>query len=161
MLIGLNVLTAEDSSMHPDSVEEVMYLIVAASLLTLIEVRLERGRLTLSALANGAAAVLLNPLNATLVGLATGFVMIRRPRWQLLANPLMTATAIATAATTNTLLDNANLATWVQRLAVLLVVSAASLGLVALGLSHQLSPGWITAWVLALNNRSCPRTGAH
>ena len=121
--------------MHPDSVEEVMYLIVAASLLTLIEVRLERGRLTLSALANGAAAVLLNPLNATLVGLATGFVMIRRPRWQLLANPLMTATAIATAATTNTLLDNANLATWVQRLAVLLVVSAASLGLVALGLS--------------------------
>jgi len=135
VLIGLNVLTAEDSSMHPDSVEEVMYLIVAASLLTLIEVRLERGRLTLSALANGAAAVLLNPLNATLVGLATGFVMIRRPRWQLLANPLMTATAIATAATTNTLLDNANLATWVQRLAVLLVVSAASLGLVALGLS--------------------------
>ena len=59
VLIGLNVLTAEDSSMHPDSVEEVMYLIVAASLLTLIEVRLERGRLTLSALANGAAAVVL------------------------------------------------------------------------------------------------------
>ncbi len=40
VLIGLDVLTAEDSSMHPDSVEEVMYLIVAASLLTLIEVRL-------------------------------------------------------------------------------------------------------------------------
>ena len=135
VLVGLNVLTAEDSSLHRDSVEEVMYLIVAAGLLTLIEVRLERGRLTLSALANGAAAVLLNPLNATLVGLATGFVMIRRPRWQLLANPLMTATAIATAATTNTLLDNANLSPLVQRLAVLLVVSAASLGLVALGLS--------------------------
>jgi len=104
LVLGLNILMAPYTAHHADRVFPVVYLIVGTALLASVEVRLERGRLTLSALAMGAAAVLLNPLNATLVGLGTGIAMFRRPRWQLLANACMSASLTCVASVTSVLI---------------------------------------------------------
>ena len=133
----LNLLTRSYTATHPDRVTEVVYLIIAASGLAFVEVRLERGRLTLSALANGPAAVLLNPLDATLVGLATGFAMVRRPRWTVIANAVMTAAVTVAGSSFASLLHESTRTSLLARLAVLLVVFVASLVLVAGGLSMR------------------------
>jgi len=119
---------------HQNSVIEVIYFVGAATCLAFIEVRLERGRLSLSALANGPAAVLLNPLNATLVGLATGFAMARRPRWTLIANAAMTASITVIGAAIGAFLQSST-GSLAARLATVLAVSGASLVIVSLGLS--------------------------
>lgn len=134
-LVVLNKVLWRYTTTRPDNLIEVVYFIFAAAGLTFVGVRLERGRLTLSALANWAAAILLNPLDATLVGLATGIALARRPRWQLLANPLMSAATLAVAAGAGLLIRGSTQLTIATRLAVLLVVASASLVLVALGLS--------------------------
>lgn len=131
----LNLLTAGYSGSHEDSVIEVAYFIIAAFALTFVRVRLERGTLTLSALSAGTAAVLLNPMNATLVGLATGFAMARRQRWQLVANPVMSATLTVTAATVASVLRGSTSLPLSGRLIVLLVADIAGIALVAVGLS--------------------------
>ena len=135
LISWLNVLTAGYTATHPDPVIEVLYLLAAATSLAFVEVRLERGRLTLSALAYGPAAVLLNPINATLVGLATGFAMVRRPRWPILANAIMTATITVAGSTFGILVRTATHGSAVGRVITIIVVYAASLSLVALGLS--------------------------
>ena len=155
----LNLLTRSYTATHPDRVTEVVYLIIAASGLAFVEVRLERGRLTLSALANGPAAVLLNPLDATLVGLATGFAMVRRPRWTVIANAVMTAAVTVAGSSFASLLHESTRTSLLARLAVLLVVFVASLVLVAGGLSmrtgesvqsiarHNFTPPFFLAYV--------------
>jgi hypothetical protein len=77
---------------------EVLYLIIASLGLSFAEVRLDRGRLTLSGLALGAAAILLNPLNATLAGAAIAIGMGRRGAWPILANGLTMAASTCAAA---------------------------------------------------------------
>src|SRR6266508_809384 len=133
-LLVLNVLTGGHTASHPNSVAQVAYLIVATMVLSWIEVRLERGRLTLSALAMGTAAVLLNPLNASLVGLATGVAMFRRPPWQIIANALMAATVTGLAASAASSIDGVVQTSVLSRILVLLVFDLASLGVVAVGL---------------------------
>jgi signal transduction histidine kinase len=130
----LNVFTVGRTAGHPNSVAQVAYLMVAAMVLSWIEVRLERGRLTLSALAMGTAAVLLNPLNASLVGLATGVAMFRRSQWQIIANALMSATITGLAASAASSIDGVVQTSVLSRILVLLVFDLASLGLVAVGL---------------------------
>jgi len=133
----LNVITFGYSATHPDPIAEVVFFICAAPALTLVEVRLDRGRLTLSALANGAAAILLNPLNATLVGLAVGFAMFRRRPWLIIANTVMTAAVLVSGATIASFLRGAMPMSPAARLTVLLAVDLVSLGLVAVGLSAR------------------------
>jgi signal transduction histidine kinase len=134
-VVALNLASLGYSRAHSDSVVTVAYFISAATALAFVEVRLERGRLTLSALANGSAAVLLNPLNATLVGLATGFAMIRRPRWPILANSVMTASVTATGSAAYMLISPIAGSSLLGRLAAIAVVYLASIAIVAIGLS--------------------------
>ena len=134
-MIILNVLQRDYVTAHPDDVAKVVFLIVATSALSFVSVRLERGRLNLTALSSGAAAILLNPLNATLVGLANGVAMLGRPRWQMVANPLMTAATTTIAATVAEQLHGTHLTAPLQRIGVLLCFDLASLALVAVGLS--------------------------
>jgi signal transduction histidine kinase len=47
--------------------------------------------LTLSGLVLGASAIVLNPIDATIVGLSLAIPMARRGRWPILANPVMAA----------------------------------------------------------------------
>src|SRR5690242_9983856 len=74
---------------HPDGIARVLYLIVALILLTSVRVRLERGHLTLSAIVIGTAAIFLNPLDATILGLALSIPMAGRGRWPILGNSIM------------------------------------------------------------------------
>ena len=76
---------------HPDSVVEVSFLILAVVLLSTTQTRIDRGRLVLAGIPIGAAALLLNPLDATVVGLSLGISMARRGRWAL-ANAVTSAT---------------------------------------------------------------------
>ena len=134
LVVGLNLLDRRFAVAHDDSVAKVMFFLLASLVLSFVAVRLERGRLTLSALSSGAAAILLNPLDATLVGLATGIAAAQRPRWALMGNAVMTATTTALGANVGLLFDGSAPHSVGVRLAVLLVVNGASLGLVAIGL---------------------------
>jgi signal transduction histidine kinase len=76
---------------HPDHLLPVVYLIAAATLFSFAYVRIDRGRLTLTAIVVGATAILLNPLDATLVGLTAGFAERKRGPWSIVANSVLYA----------------------------------------------------------------------
>jgi signal transduction histidine kinase len=88
----LNFIAREADTAHPDNPMVVIYLCVAAALLNIPQVRLERGRLSLVGIANVAAALLLNPLDATVVGLASSASMYRRGAFPVLGNAVFSAT---------------------------------------------------------------------
>ena len=93
MLIGINVAAFPRDREHPDDVVLVVFLAVAAAVMTVPEVRIEQGRLTLNGLTAGTAAILLNPLNATIASLAIVLgASRRRGPWRLLMNPVLFAT---------------------------------------------------------------------
>jgi signal transduction histidine kinase len=56
------------------------------------EVRIERGWLTLSAIIIGAAAILTNPLDSTIVAIAAALVVAKRGKWSILVNATHYAT---------------------------------------------------------------------
>ena len=120
---------------HPDDVVRVLYLVIAMALLTSVRVRIERGHLTLSAIAIGLAAMLLNPLNATLVGLSLSIPMAGRGRWPILANGIMGATYLCAGAIVAAELRTAGTLGLGSRLVVLTIVNLGSWIFVALGLS--------------------------
>jgi len=76
---------------HPDHLLPVVYLIAAATLFSVANVRIDRGRLTLTAIVVGATAILLNPLDATLVGLTAGVAERKRGPWSVVANSVLYA----------------------------------------------------------------------
>jgi signal transduction histidine kinase len=95
-LIALSValvdfLTRGEVASHSDQVTEVLFLSVAGILLSSVDVRLERGHLNPTALIIGAAAILLNPLDATLVGLASALSQVRRRPRDIVANAVSCA----------------------------------------------------------------------
>lgn len=84
--VAANLYWRQESVSRSDNFVQVVYLLVAMILLSSVAVRLERGRLTLSSVAIGAAAILLNPLDATIVGLSVGIPSVRRGRWPIFGN---------------------------------------------------------------------------
>ena len=62
-LIAANYVSRDYSASHPDNAIEVVYLVIALVLLSSVDVRIERGRLSLSGIAIGTGAMLLNPLH--------------------------------------------------------------------------------------------------
>jgi signal transduction histidine kinase len=131
----LNILSWNYTSSHPDDVFEVLYLIIASLGLSFAEVRLDRGRLTLSGLALGAAAILLNPLNATLAGAAIAIGMGRRGAWPILANGLTMAASTCAAAVVASGLHDPTSIPLGARLVVIMTINFLSLALVGLGMS--------------------------
>jgi signal transduction histidine kinase len=89
--LGANILVHPYDQAHPDSVSTVVFLVVCAVSMNLANVRIERGRLSLGAIAIGAAAILTNPIDATAIGLITGATQFRRGAWPTLGNGLMNA----------------------------------------------------------------------
>lgn len=69
VVVWLNLLSRSYDIAHPDQVLEFGFLFVAGIGLNLADVRLDRGRLTLGGIIVVAAAILTNPLDATLIGL--------------------------------------------------------------------------------------------
>jgi signal transduction histidine kinase len=90
-VVAIDFATRGRIASHPDQVSEVLYLMVAVTLLSAADVRIERGHLNLSGLAIGAAAILFNPLDATIVGLASALAHGYRDRWSIMANAVVSA----------------------------------------------------------------------
>jgi signal transduction histidine kinase len=91
VVILVNVLDRQYSLSHQDRLADVLFLALAAAALNLPQVRIDEGRLSLSGIATGAAALLLNPLDATLVGIASSVSFARRGRFPLLGNAVSSA----------------------------------------------------------------------
>lgn len=122
-------------SSQADNVAVVAFLTVATPSLGLVGVVLRRGRLTLSAIALGASSLLLNPIDATISGLAIAVLMVRRPPWVIAANALTAAaTSYGGAVLAGVLRTHATLSLE-ARLIVLLATTVCGWSLIAAGLS--------------------------
>jgi signal transduction histidine kinase len=86
LVLAANIAGWRYHETQPDSITLVVYLTAGVIAMNAAEVRIERGRLTLSAIPIGAAAILTNPLDSTVVAVAAAFVLSRRDRWFILLN---------------------------------------------------------------------------
>jgi signal transduction histidine kinase len=89
LLVNLRLWTYDEA--HADDLLRVVFLCVAAPLLNIPQVRIEQGRISLVGIVNQASALLLNPLDASLVGLASSISTLRRGAFPLLANAVFSA----------------------------------------------------------------------
>ena len=135
MVVFIDALTWKSDAKHPDQVIEVIFLMVAVAVLSLGDVRLDRGRLTLSGVVIGAGAILLNPLHATIVGLAIAIPMRSRGAWPIVGNAVLTAALACLGAVVAAQLRVNTDPSLVARVAVLVIVNAAGLVFVPLALS--------------------------
>jgi len=135
LTLALNYVYRSDVTRRPDGVLEIAYLIAALVALSSVDVRIERGRLSLSGVAIASGAVLLNPLDATLVGMSLGIPMLRRGPWPIVGNAVMGATYACLGAVVAEILRGEGSLSLLGRIAVLVVVNGASWILVALALS--------------------------
>jgi signal transduction histidine kinase len=135
LTLALNYLFRSSVTRHTDDLLEMGYLVIALVVLSSADVRIERGRLSLSGIAIAAGAVLLNPLNATLVGMSLGIPMLRRGRWPIIGNAVMGATYACFGAVVAEILRSADSLSLLSRFTVLVVVNGASWILVAVALS--------------------------
>jgi len=90
-IVALNVLAHQFGTFHPDEAGKVLFLVIAGILLNIPEVRIDRGRLTLTAIAAGAAAILLNPIDAAAVGLASSVGLARRGGRPMVVNGILSS----------------------------------------------------------------------
>jgi signal transduction histidine kinase len=133
--IAANYRSGHDSISHQDNPIVVLYLLAAVIILSSVDVRIERGRLTLSGIAIGTAALLLNPLDATIIGLALAIPMLHRGRWPIGGNAIMAATYACLAALVAEQLRVHGTLTLEARVAVLLAMLVTTWVLVGGGLS--------------------------
>jgi signal transduction histidine kinase len=122
-----DLLVRRYDSTHPDQLVEVLYLALAAVVMNVPQVRIDRGRLSLSAIVTGAAAILTNPLDATIIGLAASLSEVRRGTWPILGNALMTAAATCGGAIVAAQFRVANTLSIGPRIIVVLAVCIANL----------------------------------
>jgi signal transduction histidine kinase len=134
-VIALVLVSYPYDTSHQDPIAKLGFLIVAAAVLSLASVRVDRGHLTLLGLGVGATAILLNPLNAALVGLAMVVSQARRPLWHVLTNASVYASIAALGAFVAIHLEQGGPLSLVGRLTVLVLTNVADIALVALGLS--------------------------
>ncbi len=134
-VVILNVLALPYDRSHPDQISVVIYLIVAAILLNLANVRLDRGLLSLAGLAVGAAAILVNPLDATIIGLSIPIGQLSRGIRPIFVNAVLYASMSCLAASVAAATHSGESLPLGARLLVLLTYVTANLALVAVSFS--------------------------
>ena len=130
-----NLLTRQEIHSHADNVTEVVFLVLAVVLLSKVQTRIERGRIVLAGIGIGAAALLLNPLDATLVGLSLGISMPRRGGWTIFTNAITASSYACFAAVIATSFSHGAEPSLVLRCVVLVIAFVGSWVVVAVGLS--------------------------
>ncbi|HET9780213.1 MAG TPA: HAMP domain-containing sensor histidine kinase [Candidatus Dormibacteraeota bacterium] len=130
-----NYMSRDRIAAHPNQVTSVVFLVISATLLSSVYVRIARGHLALAGIPIGASALLLNPLNATLVGLSIALPMGPRGRWPIVANAAMSSMYACMGAVLASHLSSSEHLSLGSRLIVLFAVNAISLILVGVGLS--------------------------
>jgi signal transduction histidine kinase len=133
-VVFADFITRNLSARHPDNIVEVVFLILAVVLLSTIQTRIERGRLVLAGIGVGAAALLLNPIDSTLVGLSLGIPMARRGRWAF-TNAVTAASYACYASIVATGLSYGGTPSLLLRCAVLALAYLCSWIVVTVGLS--------------------------
>src|SRR5579872_4034609 len=91
VVVITNVLARALDIAKPDNPVAVGYICVGAVLLNIPQVRIEQGRLSLVGILNMAAAMLLNPVDATLVGVASSASVIGRGAFPIIANAVFSS----------------------------------------------------------------------
>jgi len=124
MLAAMNAAFRGYDAVRADKVTDVVYLAAAAALMSVPIVQLDRGRLALSGIIAVAAAITLNPLDATLVSLLVATGNMRAP-WPLLGNALIFAVATSAGALVSVALGGANAPSLAGRVLVLITVTVA------------------------------------
>lgn len=144
LVVAVNIAFRHDDAVRIDLVTNVVYLAVAAALMSVPVVQLDRGRLSLSGIIAVAAAISLNPLDATLISLLVAIGNTRSP-WPLLGNSLIFAVATSAGALVSVALGGADPPSLVGRVLALLTVTLANLVLasIALGLIKRESPATV------------------
>jgi signal transduction histidine kinase len=144
ILVALNVTFRNYDAVRTDHVTDVVYLAAAAALMSVPVVQLERGRLALSGTIAVAAAIILNPLDATLVSLLVATGNMRAP-WPLFGNALIFALATSAGALVSVAIGGAHAPSFAGRVLVLITVTLANLVLasVALGFLRRESPATV------------------
>jgi signal transduction histidine kinase len=138
IVVLLNLVMWQHDVTHPDRPLEVLYFCVAAAMLNIPQVRLDRGRLTLSGLAIISAALLLNPLDATTVGLASSLFLISRGAYPFIGNAVLSATMGCLGSIVSAEFRIGNTLPLGPRVLVLLTYFAANLVLVVIAFRIQL-----------------------
>ena len=134
-VIALVATTYPYDVAHEDPITKVAFLMLAAAVLSLASVRVDRGNLTLLGLGIGATAILTNPLDAAVVGLAMAISQVRRPLWHVLTNATVYAAIASLGATVAIHLQHGGNLTLAARLVVLMLMNGADIALVALAIS--------------------------
>jgi signal transduction histidine kinase len=129
-----------------DDVLQVAFLIVACVVLSLVDVRLDRGRLNLSGIPIGAGAVLFNPIDAALVGLSLGIAMARRGSWPILANAVLASSYGCLGALIALHLRVDGDLSFAARAVILLLISIASWIFVGVGFSLRTGESIASIW---------------
>src|SRR5712692_316040 len=129
--VAINIAVYPYSRAHPYSVLLVLYIVVMTSAMSIPEVRIDRGTLTLNGVVSGAASILLNPLDATLVGLATALPFARRGVWPMLGNAAIYATVVCLASLVSAYFRSGTGVAFGPRVATLLVLTGSDVVLVA------------------------------
>lgn len=130
-----NYAWARDFKSQTDTPTEVAFLVIATIMLGSIGVRLDRGRLSLGAIVLGCAALLLNPLDATIIGLSMGISIVRRGAWATFGNSVVSAAYAFVGASIASGFRDANSNTLLARVVVVALTLVIGWILVATGLS--------------------------
>jgi signal transduction histidine kinase len=130
--LGLNLLTLPTDAKHVDSVLDVVYLCLAAGLLNIPQVRIEQGRITLGSIATAVAAILLNPLDATIVGFMSSVSHLGRGPYPILGNAVFASLVSCVGAILAAQLRTANTLTLAPRVLVLITMDVAEVAIVIL-----------------------------
>jgi signal transduction histidine kinase len=134
-VVSIDAGTWPSHAKHPDQIVDVIFFIAAIVLLSWGEVRLDRGRLNLSGVVLGASAILLNPLDATIVGLAIAIHPPSRGLWRIVGNAVITSAIACLGAFLALLLRGDGELSLANRALVVGIVGTAGLIFVALGFS--------------------------
>lgn len=132
LVVVFDVVTRGVTTRSIDNVATVAFLGVSLIAMGAVNVPIERGRFTLSGLPVGAAALLLNPIDASLVGMMLGIPTVRRGAWAVLANTIMPAAYAAFAAAIGRLMETGHGLSFGQRVVVVVVMDIVSWVLLAL-----------------------------
>jgi signal transduction histidine kinase len=135
-LVVMITLFGRYGAPHPEALIETLYLSAAVALMNIPSVRIDRGRLSLNGVISWPAAILLNPLDATIVGLAAALVVIRRREpWPLLGNAVMYAAGNCLGSIVANQLRAGNTLSFGSRIGVIVTVIVVNLTLVAFALA--------------------------
>jgi signal transduction histidine kinase len=134
-VVVINLVFASYDAQHPDQVVEIVFLMVASFVMSIPKAQIERGHLDLSSIVTGAAAMVANPIHATVVGLVASLAQARRGSWRFVNNGVMYAIATCLGSVVASQLRVGNSLPFGSRVLVVLTLSGTNVAVVLVALT--------------------------